>query len=154
MGHLLTKKDRIISGDLTKGASLTRDQECAPRQPLLLRTGAPYKLTHITVDRTQAEDGYYDVMFIGTDIGTVLKVIVLGNGNSLANEEITLEEMQVFKVPTPITSMDISVKRLVKVCLDAVRSRNGTHQSGFNKCAPLIYQNPLPTHIILKPHKQ
>ncbi|KAL0185860.1 hypothetical protein M9458_017530, partial [Cirrhinus mrigala] len=67
------------------------------RQPLLLRTGAPYKLTHITVDRTQAEDGYYDVMFIGTDIGTVLKVIVLGNGNSLANEEITLEEMQVFK---------------------------------------------------------
>lgn len=36
------------------------------RQPLLLRTGAPYRLTHITVDRTQAEDGYYDVMFIGT----------------------------------------------------------------------------------------
>lgn len=36
------------------------------RQPLLLRTGAPYKLTQITVDRTQAEDGYYDVMFIGT----------------------------------------------------------------------------------------
>uniref|UniRef100_A0A8C1SY34 Sema domain, immunoglobulin domain (Ig), short basic domain, secreted, (semaphorin) 3bl n=1 Tax=Cyprinus carpio TaxID=7962 RepID=A0A8C1SY34_CYPCA len=68
------------------------------RQPLLLRTGAPYRLTHITVDRTQAEDGYYDVMFIGTDVGTVLKVIVLGNSNSLANEEITLEEMQVFKV--------------------------------------------------------
>uniref|UniRef100_A0A671LYT7 Sema domain-containing protein n=1 Tax=Sinocyclocheilus anshuiensis TaxID=1608454 RepID=A0A671LYT7_9TELE len=82
------------------------------RKPLLLRTGAPYRLTHITVDRTQAEDGYYDVMFIGTDIGTVLKVIVLGNGNTLANEEITLEEMQVFKVPTPITFMDISVKRV------------------------------------------
>ncbi len=44
--------------------------------------------------------------------------------------------------------------QLVKVCLDAVRSRNRTHQSGFNKCAPLIHKNPLPTHIILKPHKQ
>lgn len=36
------------------------------RQPLLLRTGMPYRLTHITVDRTLAEDGPYDVMFIGT----------------------------------------------------------------------------------------
>jgi len=33
-----------------------------------------------------------------SDIGTVLKVIVLGNGNALTSEEITLEEMQVFKV--------------------------------------------------------
>lgn len=38
----------------------------AQRQPLLLRTSTPYRLTHITVDRTQAEDGPYDVMFIGT----------------------------------------------------------------------------------------
>uniref|UniRef100_A0A3B1J877 Sema domain, immunoglobulin domain (Ig), short basic domain, secreted, (semaphorin) 3bl n=1 Tax=Astyanax mexicanus TaxID=7994 RepID=A0A3B1J877_ASTMX len=83
----------------------------AQRQPLLIRTSAPYRLTHITVDRTQAEDGPYDVMFIGTDVGTVLKVIALRNGNTLSSEEITLEELQVFKVPTPITSMEISVKR-------------------------------------------
>ncbi|XP_062397081.1 sema domain, immunoglobulin domain (Ig), short basic domain, secreted, (semaphorin) 3bl isoform X2 [Sardina pilchardus] len=81
------------------------------RQPVLLRTHTPYRLTHITVDRTQADDGPYDVMFIGTDVGTVLKVIALRNGNALMPEEITLEELQVFKVPTPITSMDISVKR-------------------------------------------
>uniref|UniRef100_A0A673GHH8 Semaphorin-3G-like n=1 Tax=Sinocyclocheilus rhinocerous TaxID=307959 RepID=A0A673GHH8_9TELE len=101
------------------------------RQPLLLRTGAPYRLTHITVDRTQAEDGYYDVMFIGTDIGTVLKVIVLGNGNTLANEEITLEEMQVFKVPTPITSMDISVKRQTLF----VGSQTGVVQVPLHRCS-------------------
>uniref|UniRef100_A0A673HEJ4 Semaphorin-3G-like n=1 Tax=Sinocyclocheilus rhinocerous TaxID=307959 RepID=A0A673HEJ4_9TELE len=101
------------------------------RQPLLLRTSAPYRLTHITVDRTQAEDGYYDVMFIGTDIGTVLKVIVLGNSNSLANEEITLEEMQVFKVPTPITSMDISVKRQTLF----VGSQTGVVQVPLHRCS-------------------
>uniref|UniRef100_A0A672K4P1 Sema domain, immunoglobulin domain (Ig), short basic domain, secreted, (semaphorin) 3bl n=1 Tax=Sinocyclocheilus grahami TaxID=75366 RepID=A0A672K4P1_SINGR len=87
------------------------------RQPLLLRTGAPYRLKHITVDRTQAEDGYYDVMFIGTDIGTVLKVIVLGNGNTLANEEITLEEMQVFKVcePKNVYSLFVRISHLTGV---------------------------------------
>ncbi|KAL1269832.1 hypothetical protein QQF64_032121 [Cirrhinus molitorella] len=106
------------------------------RQPLLLRTGTSYKLTHITVDRTQAEDGYYDVMFIGTDIGTVLKVIVLGNGNSLANEEITLEEMQVFKVPTPITSMDISVKRQTLF----VGSQTGVVQVPLHRCSMYALQ--------------
>uniref|UniRef100_A0A8C4ITC8 Sema domain, immunoglobulin domain (Ig), short basic domain, secreted, (semaphorin) 3bl n=1 Tax=Dicentrarchus labrax TaxID=13489 RepID=A0A8C4ITC8_DICLA len=83
----------------------------ALRQPVLVKANIPYKLKQIVVDRVEAEDGQYDVMFIGTDIGTVLKVIALHSGNSLETEEITLEELQVFKVPTPITSMDISVKR-------------------------------------------
>ncbi|XP_029012335.1 sema domain, immunoglobulin domain (Ig), short basic domain, secreted, (semaphorin) 3bl isoform X1 [Betta splendens] len=81
------------------------------RQPVLVKANIPYKLRQIVVDRVEAEDGQYDVMFIGTDIGTVLKVIALQSGNSLETEEVTLEELQVFKVPTPITSMDISVKR-------------------------------------------
>ncbi|XP_048873047.1 sema domain, immunoglobulin domain (Ig), short basic domain, secreted, (semaphorin) 3bl [Brienomyrus brachyistius] len=81
------------------------------RQPILVKTNVEYRLQQIVVDRVEAEDGQYDVMFIGTDIGTVLKVISLRTGNSLNTEEIILEELQVFKVPTPITSMDISVKR-------------------------------------------
>ncbi|KAJ0036635.1 hypothetical protein NQD34_005312 [Periophthalmus magnuspinnatus] len=83
----------------------------AQRKPILVRANVPYRLQQITVDRVEAEDGQYDVMFIGTDVGTVLKVITLHSGNSLETEVITLEELQVFKVPTPITSMDISVKR-------------------------------------------
>ncbi|XP_012676174.2 sema domain, immunoglobulin domain (Ig), short basic domain, secreted, (semaphorin) 3bl [Clupea harengus] len=100
------------------------------RQPLLLRTHTPYRLTHITVDRTQAEDGPYDVMFIGTDVGTVLKVIALRSGNTLMPEEITLEELQVFKVPTPITSMDIAVKRQALF----VGSRTGMVQVRLHRC--------------------
>ncbi|XP_035238964.1 sema domain, immunoglobulin domain (Ig), short basic domain, secreted, (semaphorin) 3bl isoform X1 [Anguilla anguilla] len=83
----------------------------AMRQPVLVKTNVHYRLRQIVVDRVQAEDGQYDVMFIGTDVGTVLKVIALRSGNSLDTEEVTLEELQIFKVPTPITSMDISVKR-------------------------------------------
>ncbi|XP_036434660.1 sema domain, immunoglobulin domain (Ig), short basic domain, secreted, (semaphorin) 3bl [Colossoma macropomum] len=103
----------------------------AQRQPLLIRTSIPYRLTHITVDRTQAEDGPYDVMFIGTDIGTVLKVIALRNGNSLTSEEITLEELQIFKVPTPITSMEISVKRQSLF----VGSSVGVAQVSLHRCS-------------------
>uniref|UniRef100_A0A674BXL9 Sema domain, immunoglobulin domain (Ig), short basic domain, secreted, (semaphorin) 3bl n=1 Tax=Salmo trutta TaxID=8032 RepID=A0A674BXL9_SALTR len=83
----------------------------AMRQPVLVKANVPYRLKQIVVDRVEAEDGQYDVMFIGTDTGTVLKVIALRSGNSLDTEEVTLEELQVFKVPTPITSLDISVKR-------------------------------------------
>uniref|UniRef100_A0A8C6PHX7 Sema domain, immunoglobulin domain (Ig), short basic domain, secreted, (semaphorin) 3bl n=1 Tax=Nothobranchius furzeri TaxID=105023 RepID=A0A8C6PHX7_NOTFU len=83
----------------------------ALRQPVLVKANIPYKLKQIVVDRVEAEDGQYDVMFIGTDVGKVLKVIVLHSGNSLETEEVTLEELQVFKMPTPITSMEISVKR-------------------------------------------
>uniref|UniRef100_A0A3B5KZH8 Uncharacterized protein n=1 Tax=Xiphophorus couchianus TaxID=32473 RepID=A0A3B5KZH8_9TELE len=69
----------------------------ALRQPVLVKANIPYKLKQIVVDRVEAEDGQYDVMFIGTDVGTVLKVISLHGGNSLEAEEVTLEELQVFK---------------------------------------------------------
>uniref|UniRef100_A0A671PR43 Semaphorin-3B-like n=1 Tax=Sinocyclocheilus anshuiensis TaxID=1608454 RepID=A0A671PR43_9TELE len=66
-------------------------------RPLFLRTGIPYTFTQITVDRVNAADGHYDVMFIGTDIGSVLKVISVPKG-SWSNTELLLEELQVFKV--------------------------------------------------------
>lgn len=36
------------------------------RQPVLVKTNLPYRLRQIVVDRVDAEDGQYDVMFIGT----------------------------------------------------------------------------------------
>uniref|UniRef100_A0AAY5KSH4 Sema domain, immunoglobulin domain (Ig), short basic domain, secreted, (semaphorin) 3bl n=1 Tax=Esox lucius TaxID=8010 RepID=A0AAY5KSH4_ESOLU len=102
----------------------------AMRQPLLVKANVPYRLKQIVVDRVEADDGQYDVMFIGTDIGTVLKVIALRSGNSLDTEEVTLEEMQVFKVQTPITSLDISVKRQALF----VGSPVGVAQLRLHKC--------------------
>ncbi|XP_014863528.1 PREDICTED: semaphorin-3G [Poecilia mexicana] len=102
----------------------------ALRQPVLVKANIPYKLKQIVVDRVEAEDGQYDVMFIGTDVGTVLKVISLQGGNSLEAEEVTLEELQVFKVPIPITSLDISVKRQALY----VGSAAGVAQVKLHRC--------------------
>uniref|UniRef100_A0A7N6AHN9 Sema domain, immunoglobulin domain (Ig), short basic domain, secreted, (semaphorin) 3bl n=1 Tax=Anabas testudineus TaxID=64144 RepID=A0A7N6AHN9_ANATE len=76
----------------------------ALRQPVLVKANIPYKLKQIVVDRVEAEDGQYDVMFIGTDTGTILKVIALHSGNSLETEEVTLEELQ-FKPATTVCSL-------------------------------------------------
>uniref|UniRef100_A0AAR2K3T7 Sema domain, immunoglobulin domain (Ig), short basic domain, secreted, (semaphorin) 3B n=1 Tax=Pygocentrus nattereri TaxID=42514 RepID=A0AAR2K3T7_PYGNA len=65
-------------------------------RPLFLRTGIPYSFTQIAVDRVNAADGHYDVMFIGTDVGSVLKVISVPKGG-WSNTELLLEELQVFK---------------------------------------------------------
>ncbi|XP_069722405.1 semaphorin-3G isoform X2 [Phaenicophaeus curvirostris] len=81
------------------------------RRPLLVKTDLPYRLRQLVVDRVEAEDGQHDVLFLGTDAGSVLKVVVLQKTSSDVAEEVVLEELQVFKVPVPITQMEISVKR-------------------------------------------
>ncbi|KAM4881059.1 semaphorin-3G [Thomomys bottae] len=88
-------------------------QPVRPRhgRPVLVKTHLTQKLRQIVVDRVEAEDGTYDVIFLGTDSGSVLKVLALQAGDSTEPEEVVLEELQVFKMPTPITTMEISVKR-------------------------------------------
>ncbi|XP_043108395.1 semaphorin-3F isoform X2 [Puntigrus tetrazona] len=80
------------------------------KRPLVVRTNVDYEFTTITVDQVTAADGNYEVLFLGTDRGTVQKVIVLPR-DDLQTEELVLEEVEVFKVPTSITTMKISSKR-------------------------------------------
>ncbi|XP_019365885.1 PREDICTED: semaphorin-3G isoform X1 [Gavialis gangeticus] len=100
------------------------------RQPVLVKTNLQHRLHQIVVDRVEAEDGQYDVMFLGTDAGSILKVIALQKGNFAAAEEVILEELQVFKAPTPITDMEISVKRQMLY----VGSRLGVAQVKLHQC--------------------
>ncbi|KAM9655156.1 semaphorin-3G isoform 4-T4 [Morphnus guianensis] len=81
------------------------------RRPLLVKTNLPHRLRQLVVDRVEAEDGQHDVLFLGTDAGSVLKVVVLQKTSLATTEEVVLEELQVFKAPVPITQMEISVKR-------------------------------------------
>uniref|UniRef100_A0A673HCC6 Semaphorin-3B n=1 Tax=Sinocyclocheilus rhinocerous TaxID=307959 RepID=A0A673HCC6_9TELE len=99
-------------------------------RPLFLRTGIPYTFTQITVDRVNAADGHYDVMFIGTDIGSVLKVISVPKG-SWSNTELLLEELQVFKDSSSIISMQISSKRQTLF----VGSQTGVVQVPLHRCS-------------------
>uniref|UniRef100_A0A8C6J9U9 Uncharacterized protein n=1 Tax=Melopsittacus undulatus TaxID=13146 RepID=A0A8C6J9U9_MELUD len=69
------------------------------RRPLLVKTDLPHRLRQLVVDRVEAEDGQHDVFFLGTDAGSVLKVVVLQQTGAYTPEDIVLEELQVFKVP-------------------------------------------------------
>uniref|UniRef100_A0A8D0L3Y3 Semaphorin 3E n=1 Tax=Sphenodon punctatus TaxID=8508 RepID=A0A8D0L3Y3_SPHPU len=68
------------------------------KRPILVKTDGKYNIKQIAVDRVEAEDGQYDVLFIGTDTGVVLKVITIYNQDTESMEEVILEELQVFKV--------------------------------------------------------
>ncbi|KAJ8370794.1 hypothetical protein SKAU_G00108220 [Synaphobranchus kaupii] len=81
------------------------------RRPVFLRKNVDYSFTQIAVDRVGAADGQYDVMFIGTDVGTVLKVISVPKESWNNMEELLLEELQVFKDSSTIINMQISSKR-------------------------------------------
>uniref|UniRef100_A0A4W3JX11 Semaphorin-3C n=1 Tax=Callorhinchus milii TaxID=7868 RepID=A0A4W3JX11_CALMI len=47
------------------------------KQPLIVRINAEYKYTKIVVDQVKAADGRYHVLFLGTDKGTVQKIVIL-----------------------------------------------------------------------------
>lgn len=57
----------------------------ALRQPVLVKANIPYKLKQIVVDRVEAEDGLYDVMFIGTGNTSMnMNTALWGNWNIVA----------------------------------------------------------------------
>ncbi|NXG60674.1 SEM3D protein, partial [Hemiprocne comata] len=79
-------------------------------QPVLVRVNVPYRLRRLLVHRLETESQHYDVLFLGTDEGKVLKVGLAG-GVSHGTEVISLEEISVTKVPSPILDMKLSLKR-------------------------------------------
>ncbi|NWV75689.1 SEM3D protein, partial [Dasyornis broadbenti] len=80
------------------------------RQPVLLRVNVPYRLRRLLVHRLDMESRHYDVLFLGTDDGKVLKMGLAG-GVSRGPEVISLEEISVTKVPSPVLDMKLSPKR-------------------------------------------
>uniref|UniRef100_A0AAZ3QUL3 Uncharacterized protein n=1 Tax=Oncorhynchus tshawytscha TaxID=74940 RepID=A0AAZ3QUL3_ONCTS len=79
-------------------------------RPIVVRTDVDYQFSQLVVDKVEAEDGQYDVMFIGTDLGTVLKVVTIPRESWHDLEEVVLEEMTVFRV-RPHTGKLLSTKQ-------------------------------------------
>ncbi|CAL8242157.1 unnamed protein product [Merluccius merluccius] len=99
------------------------------RRPLVVRTSADYKYTSVAVDQVAASDGNYQVLFLGTDRGTVQKVIVLPSNGSL-DEDLVLEELEVFKSQVPVTNLRISSKKQQLY----VSSDHGVSQVSLHRC--------------------
>ncbi|XP_068169098.1 semaphorin-3D isoform X2 [Antennarius striatus] len=98
-------------------------------RPVFTRVGIDYTLTQIVVDRVLAEDGPYEVMFLGTETGSVLKVVSITQEN-WSTEEVILEELQVFQIPTPILSLELSSKQQQLY----VGSSEGLAQVSVSRC--------------------
>ncbi|KAM8914388.1 semaphorin-3D isoform 2-T2 [Spinachia spinachia] len=98
-------------------------------RPVLTRVNAASALKKVVVDRVEAEDGPYDVLHLGTDDGKVLKALSFVK-DSLDTAEIILEELTIFKSPTPILSMQLSTKRQLLF----VSSEEGVAQLGLQRC--------------------
>uniref|UniRef100_A0A8C6LTR3 Semaphorin-3C n=1 Tax=Nothobranchius furzeri TaxID=105023 RepID=A0A8C6LTR3_NOTFU len=99
------------------------------RRPLVVRTNSGYKYTSVAVDQVLASDGNYQVLFLGTDKGTIQKVIVLPNNQSL-HQDLILEELEVFKTQAPVTNLRISSKKQQLY----VSSEFGVSQVSLHRC--------------------
>ncbi|XP_072537908.1 sema domain, immunoglobulin domain (Ig), short basic domain, secreted, (semaphorin) 3Gb isoform X1 [Salminus brasiliensis] len=99
------------------------------KRPLVVRTGVDYRFTTIAVDMVDAVDGRYEVLFLGTDRGTVQKVIVLPKDTS-TTEELILEEVEVFRTPAPVKTLKMSSKRQQLY----VSSERGLTQVSLHRC--------------------
>ncbi|KAJ8245327.1 hypothetical protein GJAV_G00269600 [Gymnothorax javanicus] len=99
------------------------------KRPLIVRTNANYKYTAVVVDLVTATDGRYQVLFLGTDRGTVQKMVVLSTNLSLG-EELILEELEVFQNQAPVTDLKISPKKQQLY----VSSKHGVSQVSLHRC--------------------
>ncbi|PVD20103.1 hypothetical protein C0Q70_20597 [Pomacea canaliculata] len=75
--------------------------------PLLLHTSFKAQFTKIAVDWQvhAADDRYYDVMFVGTDDGRVIKAI--NKGPTSLIETVVIEDIRVFENHSPITDLKV-----------------------------------------------
>ena len=83
--------------------------------PLYVKTSLNERLTVIAVDanvRTPADDKTYDVMYVGTNKGKVLKIVNVETGFDIAEgaskrEPVVIEEMQVFPYHVPVANVQV-----------------------------------------------
>ncbi|KAJ6667686.1 hypothetical protein lerEdw1_016007 [Lerista edwardsae] len=99
-------------------------------KPVLMRNNVPFRIQQLLVDRVDTEAGQFDVLFLGTDEGKVLKVGIAGIGSE-DPQEISLEEISVSKMPAAILDMQLSLKRQQEVF---VSSANGLVQLSLQRC--------------------
>ncbi|KAK3799080.1 hypothetical protein RRG08_051361 [Elysia crispata] len=95
--------------------------------PMLIFTSPRAKLTKIAIDwqLLAADKRYYDVMFVGTDDGRVIKAINKGDGSKV--DSVIIEDLQVLEPGRPVVGLKVvsnrahhSNQKLVVVSHDSV----------------------------------
>ncbi|KAK7116207.1 semaphorin-1A-like isoform X2 [Littorina saxatilis] len=96
--------------------------------PLLVHTSFNAQFTKIAVDWMvhAADEKYYDVMFVGTDDGRVIKAV--NKGGSAKIETVVIEDIRVFSPHDPVTDVKVfrdkakNIEKLIVVSKDNVVS--------------------------------
>ncbi|XP_065211719.1 semaphorin-1A isoform X2 [Planococcus citri] len=80
------------------------------KQPLFIRTAADHRFTHITVDPQIKTVGNkaYDVIFVGTDTGKVVKMVNAAAADSRDTvAPVVIEELQIFATNVSVRNLKI-----------------------------------------------
>lgn len=79
-------------------------------RPLLTRVNLRHRFTAITVDaQMRGLDGnHYDVLFVGTDDGRVIKMVHIIGGNDTAGEPIVITETQALPKDQAVRELSVS----------------------------------------------
>ncbi|BFZ01985.1 hypothetical protein BsWGS_05024 [Bradybaena similaris] len=102
--------------------------------PMLVRTGSRSKFTQIAVDwqvRSSFDFQYFDVMFVGTDDGRVIKAI---NKESDKVNSFVIADIQVLDVGDPVVSLKVLSQPIGKDSLLVVASRKRMISIPVHRC--------------------
>lgn len=83
------------------------------QKPILTRVSLNYRFSAITIDpQIRSMDGkFYDIIFVGTDDGRVIKFVNILSGDSNENVlPVVISEIQVLQPGTPVTQLTVSTK--------------------------------------------
>lgn len=97
-------------------------------QPIIVQTSLSFSFSQIAIDWQvhAADQRFYDILYIGTDDGRVLKAFNKGRGPTI--ETVVVEVLPLFPNGAPITSLRVSrdhgqvQKKLIAVSRDEIRS--------------------------------
>lgn len=82
-------------------------------KPILTRVSLHYRFSAITIDpQIRSMNGkFYDIIFVGTDDGRVIKFVNILSGEPTENVlPVVISEIQVLQPGTPVTQLTISTK--------------------------------------------
>lgn len=106
-------------------------------RPLLIRVSIHYRFTTIAVDPQvpTVNDEVFDVLYVGTDNGRVLKVVNIPSGNTA--KAVVISENAVFPNGAAVKQLKISQanRKVIAVGRDEVRLVNLQHCSNIHQCA-------------------
>ncbi|XP_050497231.1 semaphorin-1A [Diabrotica virgifera virgifera] len=110
-------------------------------QPLLIRVSLHYRFTAVTVDPQvpTVTNENYDVIYVGTDDGKVLKVVNIPNGIA-PPQSVVISENEVFPKTTPVKQLKITPEygKIIAVSSSEVKLVTLIHCEHFSRCSDCL----------------